>query len=157
MENTHLQLEHAPVARAALLIRQPVSVVFEAFVDPQITNHFWFTRSSGRLVQGKQVRWDWEMFDVHAEIEVIALVQDRRIAIRWPGLHAPTLVEWEFTPRSNDATFVSIKNAGFSGSGDEVVDQVIDATEGFTLVLVGAKAYLEQGLDLNLIKDHSPG
>jgi len=32
-----------------MLIRRPVAEVFEAFIDPDITTQFWFTRSSGRL------------------------------------------------------------------------------------------------------------
>jgi uncharacterized protein YndB with AHSA1/START domain len=38
--------------------------VFEAFVNPDITTTFWFTRSSGRLEAGKQVEWDWEMYGI---------------------------------------------------------------------------------------------
>ncbi len=41
------QLEQAPVAKAELLIRKPVGEVFEAFVNPEITTKFWFTKSSG--------------------------------------------------------------------------------------------------------------
>jgi uncharacterized protein YndB with AHSA1/START domain len=43
-----------------MLIRRPVSDVFEAFVNPDITTKFWFTQSSGRLEAGKQVQWDWK-------------------------------------------------------------------------------------------------
>jgi uncharacterized protein YndB with AHSA1/START domain len=43
-----------PMARAEMLIRRPVSEVFEAFVDPAITSRFWFTRGSGRLELVKQ-------------------------------------------------------------------------------------------------------
>jgi uncharacterized protein YndB with AHSA1/START domain len=38
-----------------MLIRKPVADVFEAFVNPDITTKFWFTKSSGRLDAGKQV------------------------------------------------------------------------------------------------------
>jgi uncharacterized protein YndB with AHSA1/START domain len=44
-----------------MLIRKPVAEVFEAFVNPDITTKFWFTKSSGRLEAGKQVQWEWEM------------------------------------------------------------------------------------------------
>jgi uncharacterized protein YndB with AHSA1/START domain len=33
-------------AKAELLIRRPVAEAFEAFVNPEITTRFWFTRSS---------------------------------------------------------------------------------------------------------------
>ena len=41
----------APVmSKTAMLIRRPVADVFEAFINPDITTKFWFTKSSGRLV-----------------------------------------------------------------------------------------------------------
>ena len=49
----NLQLTQAPVAKAEMLIRKPVAEVFEAFVDPEITRRFWFTKSTGRLETGK--------------------------------------------------------------------------------------------------------
>lgn len=48
----------APVAKAQMLIRKPVAQVFEALVDPAVTSRFWFSKGSGRLEAGKQVRWD---------------------------------------------------------------------------------------------------
>lgn len=34
---------------AQMLIRKPVEQVFRAFIDPAITVHFWFNKSSGKL------------------------------------------------------------------------------------------------------------
>jgi hypothetical protein len=42
-----LQLTQAPVAKAEMLIRKRMAEVFAAFVDPEITTGFWFTKSSG--------------------------------------------------------------------------------------------------------------
>lgn len=64
-----LQLTQVPVAKAAMLIRKPVAEVFEAFVNPEITTRFWFTRSSGRLEVGKHIVWTWEMYDHSIEVE----------------------------------------------------------------------------------------
>jgi uncharacterized protein YndB with AHSA1/START domain len=125
-----------------MLIRRPVAEVFEAFVNPAITTKFWFTKSSGRLEAGKQIRWDWEMYNASAQVSVKAVEQNRRILIEWPG-YGTTTVEWLFTPQAYNTTFVSITCAGFSGTGDEVVKNVIDATGGFTMVLCGLKALLE--------------
>ena len=47
------------IAKTEMLIRRPVAEVFEAFINPDITTKFWFTKSSGRLEAGKQIRWDW--------------------------------------------------------------------------------------------------
>lgn len=138
-----------------MLIRRPVAEVFEAFVNPAITTKFWFTKSSGRLEAGKQIRWDWEMYNVSALVSVKAVEQNRRILIEWPG-YGTTTVEWLFTPQADDMTFVSITNTGFGGADDEVVQSALDATGGFTMVLCGLKALLEHDVILNLIADRSP-
>jgi hypothetical protein len=50
----NLQLKQVPMAKTGMLIRKPVADVFEAFINPDITTKFWFTKSSGRLEVGKQ-------------------------------------------------------------------------------------------------------
>ncbi|HJP91656.1 MAG TPA: hypothetical protein VJ875_06850 [Pyrinomonadaceae bacterium] len=52
------QLMSALAAKTGTLIRRPVADVFEAFIEPDITTKFWFTKSSGRLKVGRQVKWD---------------------------------------------------------------------------------------------------
>ena len=145
-----------PVANAEMLVRRPVAEVFAAFVDPAITTKFWFTGSSGRLEPGAQVRWEWEMYGASAEVSVLAIEPERRILIEWPGEGGPTTVEWTFTDQADGTTFVSIANTGFHGDAEAVVRQAIDATEGFTLVLAGLKAWLEYGVRLNLVADRFP-
>ena len=44
--------------------RMGAEAVYEAFVDPEITSKFWFSKGSDRLDAAKTVRWDWEMFGV---------------------------------------------------------------------------------------------
>jgi uncharacterized protein YndB with AHSA1/START domain len=44
-----LEITQAPVAESEMLIRRSVADVFEAFIDPDVTTNFWFTKSSGRL------------------------------------------------------------------------------------------------------------
>ena len=151
-----MTLQHASIAKAEMLIRKPVAEVFEAFVNPAVTSKFWFTKSSGRLEVGKQVRWNWEMYGHSEQVNVKALEENKRILIEWSSGGAPTTVEWVFTPRADNTTFVSITNTGFSGNGDEIVKQALDSTEGFTLVLAGLKALLEHNVILNLVPDRFP-
>jgi uncharacterized protein YndB with AHSA1/START domain len=152
---TALNITQVPSATTGMLIRKPVGDVFEALVDPEITRKFWFTKGSGRLETGKQVRWDWEMYDVSIQVKAKAIEPNERIVIEWPGYSGPTIVEWKFTPR-NDGTFVSVTESGFSGTGDELVKYVADSTQGFTLTLAGMKALLEHGVRLNLVADRFP-
>jgi uncharacterized protein YndB with AHSA1/START domain len=152
-----MKLEHIPVAKAEMLIRKPVAEVFEAFINPAVTSRFWFTKGSGRLDSGKQIRWDWEMFGVSAEISVKAIEANKRILIEWSSSGGnPTAVEWLFSPRADDTTFVTITESGFSGDGDEVVQTALNSQGGFTFLLSGLKAFLEHNIELNLSADHAP-
>ena len=139
------------VARATMLIRRPIEEVFNAFVDPTVTTKFWFSRSSGRLAPGEKVTWYWDQYGISGEVTVTALEKNQRIVIEWP-----TPVEWTFTPKGNDATFVSIIASGFTGTDDEKVAQALDSTEGFNLVISACKALLEYGIDLRLVSDKIP-
>jgi uncharacterized protein YndB with AHSA1/START domain len=154
MNNLHLK--DVPVTRTGMLIRKPVADVFEAFVDPEITTKFWFTKSSGRLEVGKQVQWDWEKYGVSIPVTVKVIEPNKRIVIEWPGYGSPTTVEWTFAPQTDGTTFLSITESGFTGDGDELVKQVTESTEGFTLVLAGIKALLEHNVRLNLVADRYP-
>src|SRR6185369_9044893 len=151
-----MKIQHVPIAKTEMLIRKPVSEVFEAFVNPAVTSRFWFTKGSGRLQAGKQIRWDWEMYNHSMQVSVKAIEENRRILIEWGANGTPTTVEWVFTSRPDSTTFVSITNSGFSGDGDEAVKQALDSTEGFALVLAGAKAFLEHSITLNLVADRFP-
>lgn len=152
----NLQLTHVPMTKTGMLIRRPVADVFEAFINPDITTQFWFTRSSGRLEVGKQVQWDWEMYEVSAAVTAKVIAPNKRILIEWPGYSGLTTVEWTFAPQEDGTTFVSITEAGFTGTGDELVKQVTASTQGFTLVLAGLKALLEHNIKLNLVADRYP-
>lgn len=152
----NLQLTRAPIAKTGMLIRKPVTDVFEAFVNPEITTKFWFTKSSGRLEADKQVQWDWEMYGISIPVTVKCLEPLKRIVIEWPGRSGPSTVEWLFRPLEDGSTFVSITNSGFVGNGDELVSQATDSTQGFSLVLAGLKALLEHNVQLNLVADRYP-
>jgi uncharacterized protein YndB with AHSA1/START domain len=139
-----------------MLIRRPVAEVFEAFVNPAITTKFWFTNSSGRLEAGKQVQWGWDMYGISIPVTVKAVESPTRIVIEWTGYRGRTTVEWTFTALPDGTTFVSITDGDFAGDGDEVVQQALDSTQGFALVLAGLKALLEHDVRLNLVADRFP-
>lgn len=140
-----------PVVRTHMLIRRPAAEVYHAFIDPAVTSRFWFTRGTAPLTAGGRVTWHWDMYGASAQVEVVELVPDSRIAIAWP-----TPVEWTFSPRGADATFVTITASGFSGTEDAQVALALDAMGGFSFLLAGCKAWLEHGVALNLVGDHSP-
>lgn len=151
-----LQLTHIPIMKSGMLIRRPAAEAFEAFVNPDFTTGFWFTKSSGRLEVGKQVEWQWEMYNITIPVTASIIEKNKRIVIEWPGYKGQTTVEWKFEAQPGDATFVSITESGFTGSGDELVKQMAESTGGFSLVLAGLKAFLEHNIRLNLVADRFP-
>jgi len=143
-------------ADAAMCIRKPITLVFNAFIDPTITTQFWFTKSTGKLEEGKTVEWAWEMYGVSAPINVQTIVPNEKILISWGEDGQKSMVEWTFTAINETATYVAIKNWGFQGEGEDLISQIRDSTGGFTMVLAGLKAYLEHGIKLNLVGDKWP-
>lgn len=77
-----------------------------------------------------------------------------RILINWNLDDQPTEVEWRFEAR-DDGTWVEIFNRGFP-EGDEGVTAALEATEGFALVLAGAKLWLEKAIEPTYILDRFP-
>lgn len=137
-----------------MLIRKPVAEVFEAFVNPQITTRFWFTKSSGRLELGKKVRWDWEMFGVGDDLTVKAFEENQRIMIEWDS--DQSVVEWNFESPEKGVTLVKISNWGYPANCEAALPLAIDSKGGYTMVLAGLKAWLEHGIELNLVRDQFP-
>lgn len=138
---------------AQMLIRKPVEEVFEAFINPEVTTNFWFTKSTGKLEEGKTITWEWEMYGVKSKVKVHQIIPNQLIKTEWgePSVH----VDYEFKEMEN-GTLVVIKSFGFSQSGEELLKVINDNTGGFTTVLDGCKAYLEHGIKLNLIGDKFP-
>jgi uncharacterized protein YndB with AHSA1/START domain len=144
------------IAKSEMLIRKPAAEVFEAFVDPDITTKFWFTKSSGRLEVGKQIRWEWEMYNASTDVNIKAIEPNKRILAEWMAFEKPTTIEWIFTALPDNTTFVSITNSGFQGTEEEIAQQAIGSTEGFSFVLAALKALLEHNINLNLVADRFP-
>ena len=142
-----------PQIETQMLIRRPVSEVFNAFIDPDVTKNFWFTKSSGKLEDGKTITWEWDMYGASTEVVVKKIIQDKLILTNWGK--PVTTVEYEFT-EMDEGTYVVIKNYGFDLTGDELIAAIKDNTGGFTTVLDGAKSWLEHGIRLNLILDKFP-
>ncbi len=144
----------SPTVECQMMIRKPVSDVFQAFTDPELTTKFWFTKSSGKLEKGKTISWEWEMYGVAADIKVVELIPNEKITIEWDD--PATTVNFEFSEISKDATYVVIKNYGFHQTGNDLIEAIKNNTGGFTTVLDGLKAYLEFGIELNLVRDKFP-
>ncbi len=143
-----------PVVKTQMLIRKPARDVFNAFIDPAITTKFWFSKSDGKLEIGKRRRWDWEMFGVGGDVEAKAIEPNTCILVEWPEDGSTT--EWRFEPHGDNATLVKITYTGFEASGDAFVDQATNNMQGYSLLLAGAKFWLEHGVEPKLVVDSKP-
>lgn len=151
-----MTIDNTTYAEAAMLINKPIASVFQAFINPEITTKFWFTKSSASLEEEKSIDWTWEMYGNHTvTVKVLTIKENELIAIQW-GDNEQNIVEWEFNNLGESKTFVTITFNGIQGRVDELCSQIRDTTEGFTLVLAGLKAYLEHNIQLNLVADRFP-
>jgi uncharacterized protein YndB with AHSA1/START domain len=143
-----------PTVETQMLIRKPIAIVFQAFIDPTVTTNFWFTKSSGQLEVGKTTTWEWEMYGISTNVLTKEIIPNKLISTEWSD--PVTTVDYEFTALTNDTTYVVIKNYGFKETGNDLIQVIKDSTGGFTTVLDGLKAYLEHNIRLNLIADKFP-
>jgi len=146
-------MESKIFVQAQMLIRKPIQEVFEAFINPEITTNFWFTKSTGKLEEGKTITWEWEMYGAKSEVKVLLVIPNQLIKTEW-GLFSNN-VDYEFKEMEK-GTLVIIKSYGYSETGDALISVINDNTGGFTTVLDGCKAYLEHGINLRLIEDKFP-
>ena len=72
--------------KAEMLIRKNLCRSLRSFYKPEITTKFWFTKSSGRLDENKNITWTWEMYNVDVDVEVTELQPNQKISILWGQL-----------------------------------------------------------------------
>ncbi len=144
-----------PHIETQMQIRKPVDEVFNAFIDPAVTTNFWFTRSSGKMEAGKDVQWEWEMYNVSAWVSVMEIIRNEKILFEWNDPER-LKVEFLFKTLSDGTTYVTVRESGYKKTGKDLIEIIKDSTSGFTTVLDGLKAYLEYGINLNLIRDKFP-
>ncbi|QIS12437.1 SRPBCC family protein [Nocardia arthritidis] len=141
-----------------MLIRRPPHDVFEALADPSITAKFWYTKSSGRMAEGAELTWEWEMYGAARTIRVEKFEIDRTIRFTWDNYNPdkPTTVEFSLIPYENDTTYLHITETGYTGDLQAQIDSVRDSTAGFTYLLSALKAALEHDVILRVVLDEHP-
>ena len=152
------QLTRAPSVDVGMLVRRPPQDVFEALADPSITTRFWYTNSTGRMTEGAELTWEWEMYGASGRVWVEQVQPGRRIRFSWDGYDPshPTTVEFQFIPHENDTTYLRITETGFTGDADTQVSRELESTAGFTFLLSSLKAALEHDITLRVTMDAHP-
>jgi uncharacterized protein YndB with AHSA1/START domain len=133
------------IAKATMLIRRPVAEVFDAFVDPGKITKFWLEATTGPLAKNAKVNWHFMVPGATEVVTVTAFDNQRRIAFDWSN---GTSVDMNFEDYGNGATRLALQVTGFRNG-----DTVVNATEGFSIVLCDLKTLLEMGRSANLVRD----
>ncbi len=94
------------------------------------------------------------MYNISTPVVVKEILPGKKILIDW-GEPARS-VEFNFKVLSDDSTFVTIKQYGFTETEAELIAIIKNSTGGFTTVLDGLKAFLEHNIKLNLKEDKFP-
>jgi uncharacterized protein YndB with AHSA1/START domain len=67
--------------KAALQILKPVNEVFEAIVDPNIMSNYFISKSSGKMEEGKQIKWQFPEFDMEFPIRIDKIESNKYISL----------------------------------------------------------------------------
>jgi uncharacterized protein YndB with AHSA1/START domain len=152
--------------RVAARIARPVHEVFEAVADPATLSRYFTTGgASGRLETGATVTWDFADFPGAFPVEVVEVVPDERIVLKWeanegepPNLsdsdgkvreaNYKTTVTMTFTPLDDDTrTLVEIREEGWRENQGALAASYGNC-QGWSQMLDALKVWVEHGINL---------
>lgn len=136
-------------------IAKPVHEVFEAVVDPaKLSNYFTTGGAKGWLATGATVTWDFADFPGAFPVQVVEVVADKRIVLKWGAADGgdsagayDTTVTMEFEQLEDGRTLVTIAEAGWRET-EAGLKSCIGNTEGWTGMLCALKVWIEHGINL---------
>ncbi len=137
-------------ARVSMIIQAPAENIIWAFCDPATLAQFWLSSSSGPLAVGTAVRWHFMVPGAQTDTTATQ-IETGSLSWRWED---GTTVDIE-TEELDGGTAVTLVNAGFQGSPEQVVETALNATEGFALVLADLKTLLETGKSAGIDRDEA--
>ena len=151
--------------RVAARIAKPVHEVFEAVADPkQLSEYFTTGGAQGRLETGATVTWDFHDFPGAFPVEVVEVVPDEKIVLRWEAsdgearnlpdvddtAHASgyqTTVTMNFSALDDGRTLVEIAERGWRETASGL-EASYGNCQGWTQMQCAMKAWLEHGINL---------
>ena len=134
-------------AKATIQVLKPAQEVFEAIVNPEKMSHFFIAGSTGRLEEGKTVKWPFPEFPDAFPVTVKTVTPCEYISFDWSGGTEGMLVEIFLEARSKNATIIRVIEKGQTPT-DQGIQWVIQQTEGWANFLACMKAWLEYGVHL---------
>ena len=151
--------------RVAARVAKPVHEVFEAVADPDQLSHYFTTGGAkGRLETGATVTWDFHDFPGAFPVEVVQVVPDEKIMLRWQanegeppnvadaeemkGADYKTTVTMTFKPLDGDTrTLVEIEEKGWRET-EGALKASYGNCQGWSQMLCALKLWVEHGINL---------
>lgn len=144
-------------------ISKPVAEVFEAVADPdKLSNYFTTGGAKGRLETGKTVTWDFHDFPGAFPVEVVEVVPNKKIVLKWEANDGGdpvkdeeirsasymTTVTMTFEPLDdNSRTLVRISEEGWRET-DSGLKASYGNCMGWSQMLAALKMWIEHGINL---------
>lgn len=134
--------------RTAIQILKPADEVFEAIVDPGKMSNYFISKSSGRMEESRQLKWQFPEFDMQFPVKVGKIEKDKYISYYWNSEDdIELLVEITLTPKENSATLVTVTEKSRENN-EAGIKWLQGNTAGWANFLACLKAYLEYGINL---------
>jgi uncharacterized protein YndB with AHSA1/START domain len=147
----------------AARIARPVEQVFDAVVDPaKLSSYFTTGGAVGRLETGATVTWDFHDFPGAFPVDVVEVVPNERIVLRWQAHEGPaanlpdaettpaayqTTVTMRFTALDDGRTLVEISEEGWR-ENQGALDASYGNCQGWSQMLCALKLWVEHGINL---------
>jgi uncharacterized protein YndB with AHSA1/START domain len=135
------------VATVSQLVNCEAVDAFDAFADPDKITQFWLSSTSGRLTEGAKVTWHFMVPGVTDTLTIDVCRRPSLIQLTWSDGSKTRL---EFSGHAQGQTKVSV--SAEVQEGTDHMDQVVNTTEGFSIVLCDLKTLLESGRSANLVR-----
>ena len=136
-------------------ILRPVADVFDAIVSSDRLCNYFTNQASGDLVEGAEIRWRWDHYDVELPVvvdkiisnELIELTLDSEVWKKTLTESYPVKVIFEFEALEDGNTMLSISEAGWKTDADGLKGSH-DNCGGWTHMAMCLKGWIEHGIDL---------
>lgn len=142
-------------------IARPVDEVFEAVADSdKLSRYFTTGGATGRLETGATVTWDFHDFPGAFPVEVVEVVPNERVVLRWEANEGPpkddeatgaagymTTVTMTFSPIEDGRTLVEIAEEGWRGTPGGLKASYGNCM-GWSQMLCALKVWIEHGINL---------
>ncbi|WP_166039833.1 SRPBCC domain-containing protein [Sphingosinicella sp. YJ22] len=143
-------------------IAKPVEDVFEAVADPgKLSRYFTTGGARGRLETGATVTWSFHDFPGAFPVEVVEVVPNERIVLRWEategevdkeaGTYEPggyqTTVTMTFAPLDDGRTLVEISEEGWRETPGGLAASYGNCM-GWSQMLCALKMWVEHGINM---------